>query len=438
MKTTLKLIKKDVIRFLNDKPAVLLTFIVPIVLIIIFASIFGGQGNGGTRRTSIILVNESNSAVAKYIEEKLDSAKSLRIIKDYESQKGEERIKYTEEEAIDLVKKGQISAALILPEDCFTDTSTSVKFKMYYDPKNEIEYSILQGSIQKTIMTQIPRLFPILMQRQSTRALNDEGDSFISDFAGIISEYYDVSKEDVLASMTINDSTILSEESSGDDSNFMQNMIKFESEQVVGQEIKNPAVTRIVGGWAIMFLLFSLTGAASSFFEEKQEGSLKRLLCMPVRRSHLLWSKYIYSIMLGCVQLFVMFAFAWIFYEVDIFSNFFNLIIVILFSASAAVAFGMIITVFAKTLNQANGIATLVILVMSAVGGSWFPTSFFPDWLQVVSRFTLTYWSVEAFLQVLWRQVGLADIILHLSILLSIAVVVNSLAIYQFKKGKVF
>ena len=47
--------------------------------------------------------------------------------------------------------------------------------------------------------------------------------------------------------------------------------------------------------------------------------------------------------------------------------------IVILASASAAVAFGMIITAYSKSLAQANGIATLFILIMSALGGSWFP-----------------------------------------------------------------
>jgi len=98
----------------------------------------------------------------------------------------------------------------------------------------------------------------------------------------------------------------------------------------------------------------------------------------------------------------------------------------------------MIITAHATSLSQANGLATLLILVMSAIGGAWFPISLFPEWVQVFSKFTLTYWSVEAFLQVLWRQAELSVITLNLFILLLIAVVFNVYSIIKFKKGKIF
>jgi ABC-2 type transport system permease protein len=123
---------------------------------------------------------------------------------------------------------------------------------------------------------------------------------------------------------------------------------------------------------------------------------------------------------------------------VDIFSNIINLAFVILVSAAAAVAFGMIITASTKSLAQANGIATLFILIMSALGGSWFPVSLFPEWMQVVSKFTLTYWSVEAFLQVLWRNASIGDIVFpYIVILVGIAVIANLIALHLFKKNQV-
>ena len=42
MKNIIQMFKKDLARFLNDKTAMLLTFLVPAVLIIIFGNIFGG------------------------------------------------------------------------------------------------------------------------------------------------------------------------------------------------------------------------------------------------------------------------------------------------------------------------------------------------------------------------------------------------------------
>ncbi|MEN8193415.1 MAG: ABC transporter permease [Bacteroidota bacterium] len=440
MKNIFEMFKKDLIRFVNDKTALLLTFLVPAVLIIIFGNIFGG--NGGSRgKANVIFVNKSNTEAAKIIEEKLDSSKSIRLIKKYRIDETDSVTDFTEEKAIEYVKAGKYAAAVVLPNDFLSDTSVTMSIKYYYDPRNEIESSIIQGSIQRTVFTQLPQIFPSLLTRQANKFLGtEEGEGFRSDMAEIVSDYFDVPKDSILSftSKEITSSNFLNESTDTSSESFIDNLIKFDSVQLVGADLKNPQVTRIVGGWAIMFLLFSLTSIATSLFEEKQEGTLKRLLCMPVTRTEILFSKYLFSMSLGIVQLMVLFLFSWVIFDVDIFTNFLNLVIVIIISASAAVSFGMIITAHAKSLSQANGIATLLILVMSAVGGSWFPTFLFPDWLQVVAKFTLTYWSVEAFQQVMWRQAELSAITLHLLILIVISIVFNVYAIIRFNKGRIF
>ena len=54
-----------------------------------------------------------------------------------------------------------------MPTNFFTDTSTSLNFKYYYDPRNEIESQLIQGTIQQIIFTKMPKLFPCLMQKSS-------------------------------------------------------------------------------------------------------------------------------------------------------------------------------------------------------------------------------------------------------------------------------
>lgn len=440
MKTIIKLIGKDFIRFFKDKTAVLLTFAVPIVLILIFANIFGG---GSTRsKIPIIVVNNSSSYVARYIENTIDSSRAVSPVKTYLDHNSNEQIKINEEKAKEFVREGVYSAALIIPEGFFTDTTTSLRFKFYFDPKSELETAIIQGEVQKTIMTQAGRLFPLLMQKKVGGIIgSSESKQFMDRFSELISAYFKVPVDSIKESFASIDSTSLfqgNSEGKNEGADFVSGMVQFENEQLVGKEISNPGLTRIVGGWAIMFLMFTITGAASSLFEEKTEGTMKRLLCMPVNRTQILWSKYIYTIVLGFIQLLVLFIFAWAFYKVDIFSNFLNLLIMITVSASAAVAFGMIITSLASSIAQANGYATLLILIMSALGGSWFPITFFPDWMQTIAKFTITYWSVEGFQQVLWRQSSITTILPHIGVLLGIAVIVNMISLNRFKKGKVF
>jgi ABC-2 type transport system permease protein len=276
------------------------------------------------------------------------------------------------------------------------------------------------------------------MQRKiSAHYGNNQGEKYFKGISKLSQEYLHISADSLYNSMTDLDSASLKQASSdsSNDNKFFSGIVNFDSQQLVGQKIVNPGLTRTVGGWAMMFLLFSLTAASTSLFEEKQEGTLKRLLCMPVNRTQILWSKYIYAIIIGIVQLLVLFIFSWVFFDVEIWANFFNLLIVIF--ASAAVAFGMLITSFVSSLSQANGISTLLILIMSAVGGSWFPTSILPNWMQLISKATITYWSVEAFLQVLWRHCSFSGIALNVVILLLIAVLVNSYALIRFKKGMI-
>lgn len=433
MKTVVKLIIKDIIRFLNDKPSLLLTFIVPIILIVIFG------GSGSPRgKSEVILVNKSNSIVARLIESKLDSSKAIKVVKTYLSEQEGQLIKFNETSARKWITTGKVSAAIIMDMDFFTDTSSSIKFKFLYDPKNQIESSIIQGNIQQIIYSEIPRLMPLLSQRKIIKKLGNTKATEFAHLVGSVAEkYFDIKADSVYKAITSVDSAQLYNSSSNAslERNMMNNLIKFESEQLVGKDIVNPGLTRSVGGWAIMFLLFTLTGAATSMFEEKQEGTLKRLLCMPVTRTQILISKYLYSMILGLIQLFVLFTFSWIIFGVQIFSNFGNLLIVMIASVAAAVSFGMLITSVAKTLQQASGYSTLFILVMSALGGSWFPVSLLPEWMRYASKATLTYWSVEAFLQVLWRQSNFSGVVYHILILISIALLVNLYALIRFRRG---
>lgn len=436
MRTILLLIRKDLLRFKADTPAIVLTFVVPIVLILIFGNIFGG-GSSSRGKINVIFVNESLSKIAKTIEAKLDSSDNIRPVKYYVDDKTTEKVYYTEAKAKSAIEAGVFRAALVFPTDFISDTSSSLNIKFYYDPSNEIEISLIQGSVQKLVMSEVPTLLPYLFRKQINKQIGlAEAENFQNKLSGLIGKFFNVDADSINLLTASEDAVLNTSVNEAD--NPINNLIKFDSVQLVGKEVANPGVTRIVGGWAIMFLLFSLTGAAMSLFEEKTEGTLKRLLCMPVQRSQILWSKYSWSMLLGVVQLSVMFIFAWLVFDVDIFSNLLNLIIVIIASAAAAVSFGMIITSFAKSLNQANGISTLLILVISALGGSWFPVSLLPDWMQVISKGTLTYWSVEAFLQVLWRGASFSTIAPHVMVLLSTAFIANFYSLLRFRKGKVF
>jgi ABC-2 type transport system permease protein len=75
---------------------------------------------------------------------------------------------------------------------------------------------------------------------------------------------------------------------------------------------------------------------------------------------------------------------------------------------------------------------------MSAIGGAWFPTTFMPATIQFLSKLTVVYWSMDGFLEVLWRGVGITSILPHLGILFGMGTIINFISVRRFKKGHIF
>lgn len=433
MKTIIKLFKKDYILFVKDKVALSLTFIIPVVLIFIFGKVFSNAGSG-VEHLKLGFINSSNAPIARKLEKILDTTKTFSLVKTYKDDKGNV-IQYDTNIMKNHIKSGKFSSALIIPEDAYTDTSKSLKLKFFYDPKNEFEMQLVEGMLQQIIMNRLPEIFNNSMFRQTETNLGKEkGNSFNSDIARTISKYYNIDTSKILNP----DLNQTSDSSGAGAGQFFKNMINIERQQLVGKEIANPMATRSVGGWAMMFLLFTITASATSLLDEKKSGVMIRILSAPVTRTHILWSKYLFNMSLGIIQLSVMFLFGFILFKIDIFSNLFNLILIIFASSTVCTAFGMLLASIVKTTKQADGWGTFLILMMSAVGGAWFPVSLMPESIQFFSKLTIVYWSVEGILAVLWRGAGFMDIWHYLVILFGISIVINLISVYKFKRGNVF
>ena len=98
----------------------------------------------------------------------------------------------------------------------------------------------------------------------------------------------------------------------------------------------------------------------------------------------------------------------------------------------------MLIAALAPNAAAANGLSTLVVMVMSATGGAWFPMSFMPEFMQRIGKFTLVYWSMEGFLQVLWAERSFVELLPVCGVLLGITLAVMSVAIWRLNKKAIF
>ena len=159
----------------------------------------------------------------------------------------------------------------------------------------------MEGLFTQAVFSHFPAIIAQSGLRQAKKFLGaDSGQMFNRGLASLVGKYFkiDTSKflhpERWVASRADIDTT-------AKNSNFMNNIVRIDKEQVVGEKVKNQMATRSIGGWALTFLLFALTASSSSLFDERKSGVMLRILTSPVSRVHILWSKYLYNMSLAIV-----------------------------------------------------------------------------------------------------------------------------------------
>ena len=443
MRTILILLGNEIRRFRSDKTALSLTFLVPFVLIYIFGNVFGVGRPGGPAPTGIPLavVNQSDSPFGTAVTAALQKEAAFKVITTHKDPAGQE-VRLTEARLREMIGGGSIRFGLIFPPDAGGDQLAGLKLKFLNNPRNEIETQTVVGLLQKTIYSSAPQALVVGVQKAAANFIGAESfesfsrslaDAIAGSFGGDPQQVY----ENIKSGQLNFGGSPTGAASTGVDS-FLQSLIKIESEQVGGGKVKSPMATRSVGGWAIMFLLFSLSSSATSLFDEKKAGLFQRLLSAPVRRTHILWSKYLFGMLLGFVQLTALFVAGRLLFGIDILSNFGNLLLICFAASTACVAFGMLLAAIAPSSSAASGLGTLLILIMSAIGGAWFPTSFMPEFVQQLSRLSLVYWAIDGFLKVLWANCTTLELLPTLAVLFGIAAVVNTFSVWRFKRGNIF
>ena len=425
----LKLVKKDFISFFKVKSAVLLTFLVPMILTLIFGAVFGGFGDKETvNEITVLAVDKDNSEASQKLLNKLDALETFELKREYT--KDEEKLKLTQEIMDKNIKNGNYKIGLLI-EAGFSESISQgkkAKIRIHADPKYNIEYNVLKGVLQKTFMQEFPQTIFTGMFNQALSYLGEEkGNRFKKSINNVVENYFIPDEAETDAEKEEEAQTNVMQ-------NMMDNSIDIELVKLLGEDQENPMFAQYVAGLAVMFLLFSVTHAGSTLLEEKNDGTINRLLISPVTKSEILFSKMVFISLLGLIQLIVLFIFGWLVFGLNIFKDIPALLTVMVVTALAAASIGIFIASLCKNQQQVSGLSTLIILGMSALGGSMFPSFIMPAYIQFIGKFTLNYWAMKGFTDIFWRNLHLADIWISLAVLAGITIVFSTIAINIFSK----
>ncbi|PIE02720.1 MAG: hypothetical protein CSA81_06075 [Acidobacteria bacterium] len=380
-----------------------LTFILPIVFFSIFASIFGSMGkkspgSSEMKKITCLVIDEDQSRISKRFSELLKSNPTLNV-PTLHSENGETIS--TREQAWQAVRKGKAPIALVFPpgfgERFGFMQSEGLPIEMIYDPSHPIAPFAVSGLLQGAAMRAAPDVFV------------DEGLSYFEIYGGELTEQQKKAvaemKPFLQGEQTLEDGSEPAEAFSEMVPIKRTNVQQLETPGQPAAENTGKMVSYYAAAIGVMFLLFSMTAAAGSILEEEEAGTLERILTSKVSMTHLLLGKWLFFTGMGFTQVMIMFIWASALFGLTLWTPYFltGSILVSIFTAAAAAAFGLFLAVLCRSRSQLGGISTIVILIMSAIGGSMIPRMLMPDIMQKLGKFTFNGQALDGYLKVFWH-----------------------------------
>ena len=402
----------------RDRGALALSFILPIAFFTIFAVIFGGRRDS-TPKISLIVVDEDHSPASQRLVKGL-SEESLSVKTRPVPKRGVQQPDYTAATAEAAVRAGAAPVALIIPPG-FGENPVSFgggqrsTLTLLKDRSDMVAAQMITGLLQKVAMTAMPE------------AMARQGSKYMEQYAGGLTPQQRKRIEQSLEELRTRDRNGNdSPETHHDSSAGMP--IAVTARDVVGENKNNPMVSFYAAAIGVMFLLFTASSAGGSLLDEAESGTLDRVLSSRVTMGTMLAGKLCYCCLLAFAQLILMFVWAWLVFKLDFINHLSGFVIMGLSTAFAVAAFGMLLASTCRTRAQLGPLSTLVILIMSSIGGSMFPRFLMPEAMQKAGLLTINAWAIDGFTKVFWRDEPISHLWPQVTVLLAAGVILFVIA----------
>ncbi len=400
------------INFTRDRVAQLMSFVLPVVFFSIFASVFGNQGGNAMPKVTIALADEDGSAASIRLADALSREPSL-TVRRTEKREGGAPGPIDRERARALVREGSVPVAVVLPRGLgesigsFGQAGKGVDGKgtaieLLADPSDPIAPQVVMGLIQKVVMTSLPDLVAergIAMFDRYGGGLTPEQRKAVDGWLPQLKKRAEPAPRPGGAG------------SAGISSSSMPGLVPVEVVDVIrAGNPKKGIVAFYAAGIGVMFLLFTAAAAGGALIEEVESGTLERLLSTRLGMGRLLLGKWLYLTLLGSAQLLVMFVFGAIAFGLELVPHLAGFAVMTAVTASASAGFGLLLAALCRSRAQLSGLSTVVILVMSALGGSMFPRFLMSPTMKRLGLFTFNGWALDGYVKVFWRHAPLLQL----------------------------
>jgi ABC-2 type transport system permease protein len=418
------LVRRDLRLFFQDKRAVTMSFVAPIVIGSFFGYIFGGAAQDSpASKISVAVVNRDDSEVSRKVVAALGADAALEVKN------------RALEEAREAVRGGKTTVAVVIPPG-FADGAGKALFRpvdkpqiqLLFDPSHNAELQMVRGVLMQHVMEVV-----------SQESFGGAGSQRLMDDA-----LRDLNQSDLKPA----DQTALRRMLQGVQEWNQRQKANPQAQAASGfsmpYTVSQEAVTARKGvpynsmahsfaGMCVQFILFMGIDAGMVVLYQRRSGLWKRLQAAPLSRYAIIGSRATSAAIVAMVIMLVVFGFARVVFGVRIEGSFAGFLGVCVAFAFMTATFGLLVAVLGKTPEATRGIAILVTLILVMLGGSWVPAFLFPQWLQKATFAVPTRWAVDGLDSMIWRGSGFDAAVAPIGALLAFAAVFGAVAVWRFR-----
>ena len=411
---TISVAGKEIRLIVADRGLLAVLLLLPILLGSLFAGLnlmVANEEGDPNILLEVILVNEDPGIFGGEVAKSIKSIEQLNVDQTGTVSAAEQR-----------VAEGDVAAAIIIPADFSEkiDSYTPTNIEVIIDPAQAETASIVTG-----IMNQVVAEVTIWGEIQyGIRNIMSESDLLAK--AG---------PEELRGIEAQNLGVIMTQ---------LNELRRNPAIAVISENLEGIAVESGIGlfitflfpAFTVMFIFFIVGSESASLLQEREAGTLRRLLAAPLPRWTIIAGKMLAYGLLVCTQVVLLFTLGHLAFDISLGRDPFALVAITLAVAFVAVSMGMVVAAFARTAKQADNVGMILAFVFAGIGGAfptWPPMFRSEGFIGVLSKFTPHAHALEAYYSVMAENAGFTQILPQLGFLLLMGSVFFLVAVWRFR-----
>lgn len=402
---------KDLRLFATDRAALFFAILFPFFFVVLFNFLLAGSITQDERLELYLVTQESEGGISHQI---IDG---MTTDEDADLKPGEPKITQIEDydKARKAVEDGRMGGFLAFPED-FTEgvqMGYGTELEVVVNPEETYTAAALRG-VASSIASRVGA--QQVAANAAIGLLVEEGISTSGEMPDI--------------------GQTVAQLFTGEASTVGKPPISMKTMKVGEVKEENPA-NFVIPGYLVMFVFFTAALSAESIVRERRRNTLERLLACSVQRESIIGGIFAGTAAKGLVQILIFWGAGILIFNIDMGLSPAGVILLSILMVIMSSAFGVMLATLTTTERSASGIGVLTALVLAPLGGCWWPSFLYPEWLQTIAKVTPHAWATSGFNKLMIFGADFGAAVPEMLALVVFTVIFGVIAVWRFRTSAV-